>query len=284
MPDETTNTDVPVAPVVAGVSAEVAASEAVPSVAVEQPVTVEVVEQPIVVAEVPVALEPVPPVFVPAEPVIESATRIDVFTNAPLPENIDSSVVETVTEPSVVAEQPVVAETPVAIEPAPVADAPVESTVVEPITAVEQPASIIQEPAVPQSVDSGLTPQQRVAEALKPEIVQEILPPKLESTPVVTPSSLSQATDAHTQPVARPLGFFVRLAAKAHQATQARKRNKLDRIMGLFAKQASITNDDAEKLLHISDATASRYLGILEKEGKVKQVGRVGRWVSYTKV
>lgn len=189
-----------------------------------------------------------------------------------------------VVESVIVAEQPVVAENIVAVELAPVVDAPVGSIVVEPVTAVEQPAPIAQDSAVPQSGDLGLTPQQRVVEALKPEIVQEIPLQKPESTPVVAPSSSQQATAPCVYPVAHPLGFFVSLAAKAHLSTQARKRNKLDRIMGLFVKQASITNDDAEKLLHISDATACRYLGILEKEGKIKQFGTAGRWVSYAKV
>jgi predicted HTH transcriptional regulator len=45
-----------------------------------------------------------------------------------------------------------------------------------------------------------------------------------------------------------------------------------------------ITNDEVEKLLHISDASATRYLSALEKEGKIKQVGRTGAGVAYTKV
>ncbi len=51
--------------------------------------------------------------------------------------------------------------------------------------------------------------------------------------------------------------------------------------MSLFLKQPQVTNDEVEKLLHISDATATRYLELLEKEGKVKQVGRTGKGVSY---
>ena len=54
--------------------------------------------------------------------------------------------------------------------------------------------------------------------------------------------------------------------------------------MGMFLKQASITNDEAEKLLHISDATATRYLEQLEKEGKIKQAGKTGSNVSYERI
>ena len=62
------------------------------------------------------------------------------------------------------------------------------------------------------------------------------------------------------------------------------KRKKLDRIMNLFLKQSKITNDEVEKFLHVSDATATRYLSILEKEGKIKQNGKTGHTVSYSRI
>ncbi len=46
-------------------------------------------------------------------------------------------------------------------------------------------------------------------------------------------------------------------------------------------KEAKITNNDVEKLLGVSDATATRYLDELEKQGKVRQVGKTGRSVYY---
>lgn len=45
--------------------------------------------------------------------------------------------------------------------------------------------------------------------------------------------------------------------------------------------QRKITNDDVEKLLGVSDATATRHLSELEKEQKIKQVGTVGHAVYY---
>lgn len=77
------------------------------------------------------------------------------------------------------------------------------------------------------------------------------------------------------------------LLAKEHLAIQNRKRKKLDRILDLFAKQTKITNDEVEKLLHISDATATRYLSQLEKEGKIQKnekSGKKGKWVSYSRI
>lgn len=74
------------------------------------------------------------------------------------------------------------------------------------------------------------------------------------------------------------------LLVMARNAMQFRKRKKLDRVMSLFLKQSKITNDEVEKFLHVSDATATRYLSILEKEGKIKQSGKTGRSVSYLKI
>ena len=45
-----------------------------------------------------------------------------------------------------------------------------------------------------------------------------------------------------------------------------------------------VTNDEVEKFLHVSDATATRYLSQLEKEGKIKQNGKTGKGVSYSKI
>ena len=74
------------------------------------------------------------------------------------------------------------------------------------------------------------------------------------------------------------------LLNKAKLAIQSRKRKKLDKIMTLFLKDSKITNDEVEKFLHVSDATAERYLNILEKENKIKQVGKTGHAVSYIKI
>ena len=74
------------------------------------------------------------------------------------------------------------------------------------------------------------------------------------------------------------------LLISARNAIQFRKRKKLDRVMSLFLKQSKITNDDVEKFLHVSDATATRYLSQLEKENKIKQVGKTGKGVSYSRI
>ena len=72
--------------------------------------------------------------------------------------------------------------------------------------------------------------------------------------------------------------------AKGPAAKQARVQKKIEKIMEVLNAKDGITNDEVEKLLHVSDATATRYLSALEKEGKIRQVGKTGAGVVYTKV
>ena len=74
------------------------------------------------------------------------------------------------------------------------------------------------------------------------------------------------------------------LLSKARISIQNRKRKKLDKILEALNIKGKITNDEVEKLLHVSDATATRYLSILKQEGKIKQEGRTGKGVSYSRI
>ncbi|KKP56167.1 MAG: hypothetical protein UR50_C0006G0002 [Parcubacteria group bacterium GW2011_GWC1_34_10] len=72
------------------------------------------------------------------------------------------------------------------------------------------------------------------------------------------------------------------------EKVQVGKRKKIDKILTLFSEKKNgstgspqVTNDEVEKLLHVSDATATRYLETLEKEGKIRQVGKTGKGVVY---
>ena len=96
----------------------------------------------------------------------------------------------------------------------------------------------------------------------------ELEPIKSEPIPVIIPNK----------------NKVLELLNKAKLAIQFRKRKKLDKVMTLFLEKQKITNDEVEKLLHVSDATAERYLNILEKENKIKQVGKTGHAVSYSKI
>lgn len=106
------------------------------------------------------------------------------------------------------------------------------------------------------------------AETLEMQTRAEATPPPSNSVPAIIAVSNKNK--------------IIELLAKAKNVIQFRKRKKLDKIMTLFLKQSKITNDEVEKILHVSDATATRYLSQLEKEGKIKQVGKTGHAVSYS--
>ena len=100
--------------------------------------------------------------------------------------------------------------------------------------------------------------------------------------PIVSaPEPLPQATTSVVAPI---LNYARVLAVKARAVIQGRKRKKLDKILDAVTKHGSITNDQVEKLLRVSDATATRYLTQLEKEGKLKQEGKTGKSVKYLKL
>lgn len=65
-------------------------------------------------------------------------------------------------------------------------------------------------------------------------------------------------------------------AAVHHQDTEA----QLAKIIEYSKKHKRITNDDIEKLLHVSDATAGRYLKLLVDRGILKKEGG-GRGTHY---
>lgn len=63
---------------------------------------------------------------------------------------------------------------------------------------------------------------------------------------------------------------------------QAKEKEENRRKLIEFFKSAQkVSNNDVERLLNVSDATATRYLDELEKEGHIRQVGKTGRHVYY---
>jgi hypothetical protein len=75
------------------------------------------------------------------------------------------------------------------------------------------------------------------------------------------------------------------LLAKAKEKIQFRKRQRLEKILALAglcqSKGKKLMNDDVQKLLRVSDKTATRYLGQLVREGRLKRIGNTGQAVYY---
>ena len=133
----------------------------------------------------------------------------------------------------------------------------------EPVKTEPKPVEQISE-VKPEPIKTESKPAEQIPEQVRSEPIPEIIP-----AIAIIPKSKSFARE---------------LLVKARNMIQFRKRKKLDKIMTLFAKQTKITNDEVEKFMHVSDATATRYLSQLEKEGKIKQTGKTGKSVFYSKI
>lgn len=60
------------------------------------------------------------------------------------------------------------------------------------------------------------------------------------------------------------------------------KGENKQKILAFVREHGKIQNNDVEKLVGVSNATAERYLDELEKEGKLTQHGVIGQGVFYT--
>jgi predicted HTH transcriptional regulator len=98
--------------------------------------------------------------------------------------------------------------------------------------------------------------------------------------PVVTPAIETIEDYSLMRP---SKGFMAWLRAKAQAALRALRQKKLDRLMTLFEKKPQVTNDMVEKFLRVSHPTATKYLNILVKEGKLKRLGQ-GSAIHYEKI
>jgi len=175
-------------------------------------------------------------------------------------------------------------------------EAPAEATKVETPTPLSAPSPDVSpsEETPPQAEESPRTPLETPAQPQEtpqpeqpqtPQAQQGTPQPEPEPTPTpALPASPPESLPAPATPIPTPpQNILMLLLTKAHLVTQLRKQKKLIKVMGLFATKKSITNDDVEKLLHVSDATALRYLTQLKKENKIIQIGKTGQGVSYTK-
>jgi hypothetical protein len=150
-------------------------------------------------------------------------------------------------------------------------------------TPVSEPLNSTSEPLSSSAESSGGTKSEQV------ETKVETTPTEIE-TPEVKPEPAKEEVRQTETRISEPIiitksktsqkDLWQKFLAKI----QIGKRKKLEKIMTLFAKRTKITNDEVEKYLHVSDATAERYLNILEKENKIKQSGKTGKSVFYSKI
>jgi len=138
----------------------------------------------------------------------------------------------------------------------------------------EEPISVPNEPEDPvddQSVPANDNPSE--SEPLQPAPVQP--------APVSAPT-LQTPTAEQTQPSAQQnqTSFIRELLAKANAKLGSNRQKKLDKVMQLAQKKGFITNEQAQDLLHCSDATATRYLSKLVQQGRLNRTDG-SHWVKY---
>lgn len=149
-------------------------------------------------------------------------------------------------------------ETPVSVG----AELPTDTVAVESLPVENQPSELV---PVPERFPAPVETEEANSQSAQIPVSEPI-----EVTPAPAPAVIPEPT------------LRVReLWAKALGAIQFRKRKKLEKIMNEVASKGAITNDEVEKLLHVSNATATRYLAILVKERRIRRVGE-GRSVRYT--
>jgi len=134
-----------------------------------------------------------------------------------------------------------------ALQPAPTAVTPAENNVLQ---APAEGVRVLPEQSMPVSVGNA-----EPAQAVQPVL------PQAPAAPV---------------PASVPRNFMGELLSKAQDKLRQRKEKKLQKILVLARDRGRIENHDVRKLLHCSDATATRYLQELEKQGRVIQDSRRG--------
>jgi len=78
------------------------------------------------------------------------------------------------------------------------------------------------------------------------------------------------------------IGYYIAKGSHGFvQKKTIKKINKEGNIIAFIMENEKITNNEVEELLKVSDATATRYLNKLEKEGRIVQIGEEGRGVYY---
>ena len=192
---------------------------------------------------------------------IPSDSVVEVETPAPAPEPAPTTVEPESSQPNgstptdLPSEAP---ESPISV-PAPV---PAESQ----NGAVNRPESEVTEPSNEISVTEPIQPvsDQSVSQSTSETSIQPqpaSSSPTLQSQPSVQPVQQDQ------------VGFIRALLAKANAKLHSNRQKKLDNLMLMAQKKRNITNDDVQKLLRVSDATATRYLVKLVEQGRLARVG-----------
>jgi predicted HTH transcriptional regulator len=146
----------------------------------------------------------------------------------------------------------------------------------EPVAQATPPES-----APPTAESSPVVEQATPAEpAMEPPEVEMSTPEPQATTQSTSTTSQQQTPAAQSSPQVPSSKWSATDRAHAIAKHVGRKEARLARVIEMVKEKGRITNDDIEKLLYVSDATASRYGTILVRRGLLKREGK-GRGVRY---
>lgn len=150
----------------------------------------------------------------------------------------------------------------------PVAEAP-SLVSVEP---VPEPVDVAPEISLAPVADPSVSPTSE--ESSVEPTTSEVTEPTQSISSLSAPASLTSDTSQSSSPAQQDQTGFIRaLLAKAQAKIQFNKQKKLDKLIQLAQKKQIITNDDVQKILRVSDATATRYLVKLVGQGRLARAG-----------
>ena len=158
-------------------------------------------------------------------------------------------------------------------EPAPPKTAPTEPGAAEPVL-----------PEATPDTQPNEIPVEKVAQFENSEEKKLHLSHDISSTHTSSAHASPTVETKHTSPssqIVAPVFIGTVGRAKAQQRRLAKRDVAFANIVEHVRMHGSVTNDGIEKLLDISDATASRYARLLVSQGKLLKHGK-GRRVSYT--
>jgi hypothetical protein len=103
----------------------------------------------------------------------------------------------------------------------------------------------------------------------------------VQSVPVSAPTAPTPiASQPQSSAQQNQTSFIRALLAKANAKLGLNRQKKLDKLTQLAQKKGFITNEQAQDLLHCSDATATRYLSKLVQQGRLTKTDG-SHWVKY---
>jgi len=140
-----------------------------------------------------------------------------------------------------------------------------------PVEAAAPVPDVVPDPAAIPNAEPVVEAESAVGEVAVQEAVPETEIAEPEPAAQEPPASVS--THAPT-PAPAPASIVSPVLKMGLEKIRFRKRAKLEKIIALAREKHSITNDDVQLAVQVSDATATRYLSQLVHEGRLRRVRR----------